>query len=332
MKKIASYMLFLGASVFICLGIMKSFNDVRHASASTQLQTRKLRIVTTLFPLFDFTKNLTQGSAEVLLLMPANADPHNYEPRLSEIIQLNKADLIIYAGAAIEPHVHRLLSVLENKKAAVLDISKCLITTICLENSCCEKFHLRKKNPQQHKHAPYFDPHVWLDFDNVAAIVRTIANALARVDPEHASSYEKNSIDYIASITALDRLYREKLSAYEGKKIIHAGHYSFGYLARRYGIDYTSVQDPFAESELRASSLIKAIEEVKKIGARYIFHEEQEGSTVTNLLEKETGALPLLLNSVHSAPAKKNSDEFGYISIMEENLKNLIIALQPQRE
>lgn len=332
MKKLSFYFLTLAASISIWLVMTRSFKDKERfrLEAFTHAKPRKLRIVTTLFPLFDFTKNLVKENAEIILLIPANADLHNYEPRPSEIIQLNKADMIIYAGEVIEPHIHGLISSLENPKAVVVDVSKHIGETVSLRHPCCEKFHLKTNDPGHTHDAKFFDPHVWLDFDIVSVIIHTIAEALAGMDPVNSSTYKANSVDYLARIDALDSLYREHLSRYDRKTIIHAGHYSFGYLTRRYNIEYTAVQDPYAESELRISGLIKAIEEVKRIRAKYIFHEELENSRVAKLIESETGVMLLLLNSAHSIPPGKKIDGYNYISIMEENLQNLVKAFQAQ--
>ena len=91
-------------------------------------------IVTTLFPQYDFARQLVKDKAEVVLLLSPGVESHDFEPTPSDIILINKADLFIYTGDEMEPWVAKILDSIDNEELTILDVSQG-VETICEEEN-----------------------------------------------------------------------------------------------------------------------------------------------------------------------------------------------------
>ena len=74
-----------------CGGVSKTYGE------------HKLKIVTTLFPQYDFSKEIAQDKADVSLLLPPGVEPHDFEPTPMDIVGISKADIFVYTGKYMEP-------------------------------------------------------------------------------------------------------------------------------------------------------------------------------------------------------------------------------------
>jgi zinc transport system substrate-binding protein len=111
------------------------------------------------------------------------------------------------------------------------------------------------------------------------------------------------------------------------KEIIYAGHYAFGYLTKRYGLEYFAAQGVSPDSEPTAADLINLVNQIKKDNIKYIFYEELSSPKIAQTLSDETGAELLLLNAAHNISKEQLEQGATFISIMKNNLTNLKIGL-----
>jgi zinc transport system substrate-binding protein len=292
-------------------------------------EPNKIAILTTIFPIYDFTKNVGGDKVIVKLILAPTTEVHNYEPTPSDIMRINESDIFIYTGSFMEPWVDGIVANIKNKKTIVLNISSKI--PLPKEFKFCNKKHTSLVHTHKHDNSYDFDPHIWLDFDNAKSIVIAIAEVLKKVDPNNASYYKANASNYNEKLTKLDISFRDKLSNSKTKKIVHGGHYSFGYLAKRYGLVYRAAQGFSPNIELTANDLVLLVEEINKNSIKYIFYEELENSKIAETLAKETGAKLLLLHSAHNLSKKDYENGATFISLMENNLHNLLIGLNSNR-
>lgn len=328
MKKI---LLFFSVIAIIVLGIIA----VSSFAQKSKTDSGKITVVTTLFPMYDFAKHIGKDKAAVILLLPPGVEAHAYEPKPSDIAKINEADIFVYTGEFMEPWAYDIIKG-ANKKVKIVSASAGieLIEENGEEHDHEGKTDHKKAIHQEDKHDYYhsgLDPHIWLDFENAKIMAKNIAAALKTVDPKNAQFYEANFKDYQAKLTKLDQNYRDTLSSCQTNTIFYGGHYTFGYLAKRYDLDYVAAQGFSPDSEPTAKDLISLTEQVKKNNTGFIFYEELTSPKIAETLSQETSAKMLLLNGAHNLAKDDYDAGATYISLMESNLKNLAQGLICQK-
>jgi zinc transport system substrate-binding protein len=280
---------------------------------------KKLKVVTTLFPLYDFAKNIGGQKADITLLLPPGVEPHAFEPRPGDILKIHKADIFIYTGRFMEPWVEDILKSIGSQGPLVIDSSK----VIKLSEETGE-------NEGKHESGE-MDPHIWLDFSNARKMVVNILDGFLRRDLANKDFYLKNAEDYKKKLDELDKNYRDSLSSCKKDTIIHGGHFAFGYLARRYHLKYLSAYKGFSpNAEPTPWSLIELSKKLKEHGISYIFYEELIMPKVSEAIAKETGAKLMMLHGAHNITKDEMDRGVTFISLMEQNLSNLKVGLECQ--
>jgi zinc transport system substrate-binding protein len=302
---------------------------------------QKIHVITTLFPLYDFAKNIGQDKIDVVLLLPPGVEPHSFEPKPDDVVRINKADLFIYTGKYMEPWAADILKGLDNKKLIVVDSSQSI--SLMEEKGEHEHKHEDKHekkhghgHKEEHKHEHKeghhheMDSHIWLDLANAQKMVDHILESLVKKDPTHKELYSKNAEQYKSKLNDLDQKFKEALSRCKTKVFVHAGHFAFGYLAKRYGLEYVSAYGFSPDAEPSPKRLVELTKTIKKYGLQHIYYEELITPRVAEVISKETGAKLLMLHGAHNLTKDEFEKGVTFISLMEGNLKNLEIGLQCQ--
>ncbi len=280
---------------------------------------QKITVVTTLFPLFDFTRSIADGKADILLILPPGVEAHAFEPKPADILKVDRAGLFIYTGRYMEPWAQDILKSTASNKLTIVDAS----SGIALSRLGSD----RHSGKDGHGHGSY-DPHIWLDFGNAMKMVDTITEGLCTADPGNSSFYRKNAGAYKEKLGTLDKTYQDALAACKKKALIHGGHFAFGYLARRYGLEYISAYEGSPNAEPTARRIIALKNKMKENDIRYVFFEELLNPRVSELLARETGAKLLKLNGAHNITKDEFRNQVTFLSLMEDNLKNLKTGLE----
>ncbi len=289
----------------------------------------RMKIITTLFPLYDFTKNLVKDKADVTLILPPGVEPHGFEPRAGDILKINSAHMFIYTGKFMEPWVEDILKGVDNKDLLIVDSS---IGIKLLTHKSHTHQHLKEHSHGKDKKQLYLDadPHIWLDLANAQLMVDNILAGLVKKDPANRDFYEKNAQAYKAKLDELDKRFSTNLTSCKKRIIVHGGHFAFGYLASRYNLKYISAYkgSPDAEPTPRHVFLMKKI--IKDNDIKYIFFEELIMPRMAEVLAKETGAQILMLHGCHNITRDEMERGVTFISLMEKNLENLGKGLECQ--
>lgn len=290
------------------------------ALAYAQASKAKLEIVTTLFPTYDFAKQVGKDSVNVSLLLPPGVESHTFEPKPQDIVRINKADVFIHTGKFMEPWAEDILKGVSNKNLIVVDASKGI-------ELAEEEGH--DEEPEHHGGGK--DPHIWLDLANDQVMVNTIAQTLAEKDPKNRAFYLNNAKEYNEKLADLDKRFKETLSTCKHKTIIYGGHFAFGYFAKRYELDHVSPYDGFSpNAEPSPKAIVELINKLKGSGIKYIYFEELLDPKVARVISQETGAKLELLHGAHNVSKDELSRGCTFIDIMEDNLKKLRVGLECQ--
>ena len=285
----------------------------------------KITIVTTLFPLYEFAKEVGGEKVDVALLLPPGAEAHTFEPRPSDIQKMNNADVFLYIGAGMEPWAHDIVEGANNENLLLLDASS-KVTLLKSENH--DKHDSESEDHDEgHQHGDY-DPHFWLDFENDKKIVDAIAQVLSEKDPTNRGFYMKNAKQYNARLSSLNQKYDNELSNCKQNVFISGGHSAFAYLAHNYNLESISAFGISPNSEPTPQKIKEIIDLTKEHGIKYIYFEKLVNPKMADTIAHETNAKTLVLNPAHNLLKEQFQQGVTFIALMEENLQNLKIGLE----
>ncbi|OPY83401.1 MAG: High-affinity zinc uptake system binding-protein ZnuA precursor [Syntrophorhabdus sp. PtaU1.Bin153] len=306
---------------------------VTMACQKSEEQTKRkkqLTVITTLFPLYDFARNIAGDSATVSLLLPPGVEAHSFEPKAGDMVKINAADIVFYTGKYMEPWAEDILRGVDNKNLLAVDTSKGVTLVEGSEGHPHDRDSARSVEHREtdSDHHGRTDPHIWLDFTNAKVMVDNIALALISKDPANKSLYTRNAEIYKTKLDDLDRRFREGFSDCKKRIFVHGGHSAFNYLAKRYNLQYVSAYHGSPDSEPTPKQLIALKKIVQEQGVRFVYYEELITPRIAEVLARETGAKPLKLHGVHNVTKEEFEKGVSFLSIMEENLANLRVGLE----
>lgn len=305
MKKVG--LLFLSVSALL-------LGACGNSTASTE--DGKLNIVTTFYPVYEFTKQVTGDEANVELLVKAGTEVHGYEPSAKDIARIQEADAFVYENENMETWVHDVAGSIDTEKVNVISATEGMLLLPGGE----EEHEGHDHSEEGHSHA--YDPHVWLSPERAITLVENIRDSLVAKYPEKKDAFETNAAAYIEKLDALDAKYSETLSAAKQKYFV-TQHTAFAYLALDYGLKQVSITGVAADEDPTPSRLAELTEYINKYGIKYIYFEENASKSVAETLAKETGVQLDVLNPLESLTDEDMKNGKDYISVMEDNLTAL---------
>lgn len=284
----------------------------------------KLEVVTTLFPQFDFVREIAGDKVDVSLLLPPGVEPHSYEPSPRDIVDIQKAAVFIYTGKDMEPWADKIIQAAQGKNLLIVDVSEGLELVDHEHDHAHDHEHEGEHEEEEDHHQEGKDPHIWLDPLYAQKMVDTIVAALAQADPSNANFYRQNGDAYKQELSDLDYKFVQMFAKASTKKIIYAGHFAFGYFARRYGLEHISPYSGFApDAEPTPQRIAELIKNVKASQGKAIFYEELVDPKVASVIAEQTGAKMLLLHGAHNVSKEDLTSGISYLKIMETNLQSL---------
>lgn len=275
----------------------------------------KISVVTTFYPVYEFTKAVTGDTADVTMLVKAGTEPHDFEPSTKNIATISDADVFVYLDDNMETWVD---SVVSSVKAPQLTVVKATGDMLLLAGTTEEEEE--GESHEGHSHA--YDPHVWLSPKRAMMLVENIRDAFIAKYPDKAEVFTNNAAAYLTELSDLDALYTDKLSQAKQKSFV-TQHAAFGYLALDYGLTQIPITGISADIEPSAKRLVNLAKYVQKYDIRYIYFEKNASSKVAETLADETGVKTAVLNPIESLTSKEMKSGENYISEMKANLKAL---------
>lgn len=317
MKKAVIFILISVIFFSTCVYIVKPKNNEKNSS-------NKIKIVATLYPQYDFVKQIGGDKVDVSLLLTPGTETHTYEPTPQDIININESNLFVYTGKYMEPWAERIISTVDSD-TEVLDASQNINLIKSKEDDDDDEEH----ENHEHEHHHEYDPHIWLNPKNAVVMVENITNQLCTMDEENANYYKRNSQILINQINQLDVDIETLVNSSKNKKIAFGGTFAYAYFIDRYGLEYVSAYDSCGESaEPSVAKVKEVIDYMKENNINVVFYQELSTGKVADSIASETGAQKLILHTIHNASQDEIKNGETYISLMRKNLENLKIALQ----
>jgi zinc/manganese transport system substrate-binding protein len=234
----------------------------------------RVTVVATTTQAADFTRNVGGNQVEVVQLLAANADPHEYEVRPRDVQALTDADLIVRSGGDLDEWLDDAIEG-AGTKAPVLTLSDKIKTIAASEEG------------------EEFDPHWWQDPRNAVIAAGEIRAALDKADASHASLYGANAEAYTAKLTKLDAAVATCIDKVpEAQRKLVTTHDALSYYAKRYGIEVigTVIPSLSTEGQPSAGDTAKLVKTIEDAGVKAIFAESSVNPKVEAAIARETGA------------------------------------------
>ena len=283
----------------------------------------KIQVMTTFYPMYEFTKQVVGNKGEVELLIPAGTEPHDFEPSAKDLAKISDADVFVYNSPELETWTDNLTDTIDTKKTEIIQASKNITLMDGAEHDHEEAHddHDAKEH-EEDGHDHDLDPHVWLDPVLAIKEVETIRDQLSKKYPEDQATFEKNAASYIDELKTLDEDYQAGFKAAKNKTFV-TQHAAFGYLAKQYGLTQEAIAGISPDQEPSPSRLSELKHYVDDHQVKVIYFEENASSKVAETLSKETGVKLKVLNPLESLTEKQIKNGEDYVSVMRENLDAL---------
>jgi ABC-type Zn uptake system ZnuABC Zn-binding protein ZnuA len=215
----------------------------------------------------DLVRNVGGGRVDVHGILPPNADPHGYEPRPSDAVALNRAEVVFQSGGDLDEWLDQVVDSAGGDARRVT-----LIDSV---------------------HRIGADPHWWQDPRNAILAVAAIRDALVRVDPKGRAGYARRAAAYTSKLRRLDAEVGrciDRLPA--GKRKLVTTHDALGYFARRYGIDVIGAVIPSLSTRAQPSAkdVQRLVDQIKQEGVEAIFPEASLSRKLEQAISREAGA------------------------------------------
>lgn len=298
-------------AVIVALVVGTRYRANRTISLKFNGQTSaRFTVVATTFPLYDFTRAITEGAQGVRVepLLPLNVGPHDFSPKPDTISLVASANVIVRNDLGLDLYLDKLITSSGNTKAVVVDTSLG-VTKLAVGDATTDPEHA-------------YDPHIWLDPLNANVMVQHIRDTLIKADPTNKLIYESNAGHYITRLNQLNQNYTQTLSSLPNKKFV-AFHSAFRYLAKRYGLTEVGVLEPAPGKEPTAKELAAIIEAIRQSKVKTIFSEPQFSPRIVEAVAKDLSLQVLSLDPLETATAGDT-----YLVTMRRNLETLRHGLQ----
>lgn len=278
-----------------------------------------LKIVTTIFPPYDFARAITGTKAQITMLIDPGAEVHTFDPTPDDIIKIQNADVFIYIGGENDAWVDQ---VLESTDTSHMTVIRLMDAVTPVEEETVEG--MQSEDGHDGGGETEYDQHIWTSPKNAVLMIDYIAKALENADAENAPVYEKNAADYTARIMQVDKHIQAVADASPTKLLVVADRFPFRYLADEFGLDYRAAfSGCSSESDVSAGTLAYLIDTVKEKNLKYIYTIEFSNQAVAKAVSEQTGAQTLLLHSCHNVTKDDFSAGVTYLQLMQGNLDNL---------
>ncbi|WP_338471998.1 zinc ABC transporter substrate-binding protein [Niallia sp. XMNu-256] len=294
----------------------------KHADTLTN-DENKLTVYTTVYPLQYFTEEIGGDAIYVETIYPPGSDEHTFDPSQKDMMALADSDLFFYVGLGLEGFVEKAKDTFKGEDVTMVSTGDKLLTTEAFAQQPDEG-HSKKETGHSHGDV---DPHIWIDPLYAKEMALSIKEALIAKLPEKEEEFTKNYEALAEKLDVLNDQFTEVIDKAKNKEII-VSHAAYGYWESRYGLEQISVSGLTTSSEPSQKDLENIIKTAKKLGLNYIFFEQNVSSKITEIVQNEIGAEPLVLHNLSTRTSEDIKNNRDYFSIMEDNLKALDKGLQ----
>ncbi len=292
-----------------------------------------LKIVTTIFPEYDWVMNIlgdNPAGAEVTMLLSNGVDLHSFQPTVDDLLSISSSDIFIYVGGESDSWVNDALGSAAGENLKVINLLE-ILGDSAKEEELVEGMQGEEEEEAGEEEGPEYDEHVWLSLKNASVLVNAIADALSSADPSNADMYKANAAAYLEKIQALDARYEKVASEASVKTLVFGDRFPFRYMTDDYGLEYfAAFSGCSAESEASFETVTFLSKKVDELGLHSVMTIEGTDHQLADAIIQNTETKDqqiLTLNSMQSITSGDVESGASYLRIMDSNLSVLQYAL-----
>lgn len=287
---------------------------------------RTLSVITTIYPAYDFARQVFGDTAEVTLLLRPGTESHTYDPSAKDIVRINNCDLFIYNGGESDQWVSSILDGAED-----INTLRMMDVVELREEEYTEGMQAEHDHEDDHEHEheeDAYDEHIWTSPRNAIDIVAAVAAKACEISPENSEIYNQASSDYITQMLSLAVSF-DALLEDEERYFIFGDRFPLLYFFKEYDLNYYAAfpgcgsnVEPSAQT---ISFLLDKLEGEDVVPA--VFRIELSGGQIADTLAEDSGLPVYEFHTCHNITADDFAAGETYVSLMERNyetLKNIL--------
>ncbi len=309
--------------ILLCLGLMLSLNSCAGSVSSDN----KLSVVCTIFPGYDFAREILDGidDIELTMLLKPGSETHSYEPTPQNIIAIQNCDVFIYTGGESDEWIKNILASIDTTDIKLISMMDCVDALEEETVEGMEEAESEKSSPYE----PEYDEHVWTSPLNAIKIVQKISESLYEIlDDEPRMRCAQNTESYIKQLAELDQRFRDITENGARRTIVFGDRFPFRYFADEYGLEYyAAFPGCSSETEASARTVSFLIDKVNNDNIPVVFYIEMSNQKIVDTICSSTGAKAMRMSSCHNVTADEFKSGVTYLRLMEENAEALKAAL-----
>jgi zinc transport system substrate-binding protein len=285
-------------------------------------------VVTTIFPQYDFTRQIVGDKADVTMLLAPGAESHSYEPTPQDIIKIQNSDVFIYVGGENDAWVD---SILESVDQSDMKVIKLLNRVDPLGEEVKEGMEPEEEEdaaPGEENDGIEYDEHIWTSPQNAVIITNVIRDALCELDSGNAAVYQSNAEKYVEQLNSLDADFKKVVESADRRSLVFGDRFPLRYFTEYYGLDYwAAFPGCSGETEPSAATIAFLADKVEAEKIPVIFKIELSNGNVAQSIAEATGAKVLTFYSCHNLAKSEFESGATYLSMMRKNVEALREAL-----
>lgn len=305
--------------IFLCLCVAFPLC----ACKAEEIDNGKLTVISTVFPSYDFVREIAGDKVNNILLLSPGEDIHSYDPSARDIINIRECELFIHTGGTSDKWVDTILDSAKKDEDDIITMTK--LVTLCTDEY---EYGEHEVHGEHGEHESEYDEHVWTSPANAKLIAENICLKLCEKDKANEEFYKANTIDFIARLTKLDGDIQSIVQNGKRRFIAVADRFPLVYFAKHYKLDYVSAfPGCSSKTEPSPSTLSSLVDAVIEMEIPAVFKIELSDGFAARTVSEQTGAKVLTFYTLHTVSKDDLENGEGYISLMEKNAESLRIAL-----
>lgn len=337
----------------------------QNGASSVNKEDGKLNVVATIFPAYDFLRQIAGEQINLTMLLTPGAESHSFEPTPQDIKTINQADVFVYVGGESDSWVESIMDSVDTSKMKIVTLMDCveLVEEEIVDGMTVQEHDHEDADDHEdtddhenaehedaehedtehedtdhedtdhedadhHEEEKEYDEHVWTNPRNAKLIVDKLKDALIEKDADHSEIYAQNAIAYQEKLSELDLSLKEVVANAKRKEIIVGDRFPFRYLVDAYGLSYYAAFPGCAsDTEPSAATIAFLTDKVKEDQIPVVFHLELSNQKVCDSIAESTGAKTMQLNAVHNITKDDFQNGVTYLDLMQQNVASLKEAL-----
>lgn len=294
----------------------------------------KLSIVCTIFPEYDWTKEIlgsNANGANITYLLDKGADLHNFQPTAQDMVTISECDLFIYVGGESDEWVEDALSTARNKEMQIINLMEVMGDKAVEEEVKEGMMAEEEEGEEDDEEEVEYDEHFWTSLGNAKLFCGVICEKLCALDEKNADSYKKNLASYSEKLDKMDGDFKALIDSASVKTLVFGDRFPFRYFVDDYGLDYyAAFVGCSAETEASFETIIFLANKMDELGSDTIFVIENSNQSIAKTIISNTKAKNQKiaeLNSMQSVTADMVKNGTTFLGLMQQNYDTLKAAL-----